>query len=237
VAVLFSIRQLQAFADEWLGQGLPAPADAMDRARFRPDAPWSWCARCGGARHGAASPSGRRCRGPEAGAPECVVRLGAHEGALRRWVVDVKHSGWEPMAEALGEALGRQLLDCGALARRDPDAVLVAVPSPWLRTAARGMDHAAALARGASRATGVRVHRPIAQRLGGSQVNATARASRVARSSRFRPRWRGAERVAGMHVVLVDDVRTTGATLADASRALRSLGAGRVTAAVISVRE
>jgi len=40
-----------------------------------------------------------------------------------------------------------------------------------------------------------------------------------------------------MHVVLVDDVRTTGATLADASRTLRSLGAGRVTAAVISVRE
>jgi predicted amidophosphoribosyltransferase len=37
--------------------------------------------------------------------------------------------------------------------------------------------------------------------------------------------------------VLVDDVRTTGATLADAARMLRLAGAGRVTAAVASVRE
>jgi predicted amidophosphoribosyltransferase len=38
-------------------------------------------------------------------------------------------------------------------------------------------------------------------------------------------------------VVLVDDVRTTGTTLADAARVLRALGAARVTAAVVSVRE
>ena len=239
MAVLLAVRQLQAFVDEWLGQGLPAPADAMRRAGFRPDVPWSWCPRCGGARHGAASRSGSRCRAAEAGAgaPGRVVRLGAHDGALRRWVVDVKHAGWEPMAEALGEALGRQLLACGAVARADAGTVLVSVPSPWLRTAARGLDHAAAIARGVSRATGVRVRRPIAQQLGGSQVDATGRESRVARAPRFRARWRGARAVAGRHVVLVDDVRTTGTTLADAARVLRALGAARVTAAVVSVRE
>jgi predicted amidophosphoribosyltransferase len=38
-------------------------------------------------------------------------------------------------------------------------------------------------------------------------------------------------------VVLVDDVRTTGATLAEAAAVLRLAGAGRVTGAVVSVKD
>jgi len=44
-------------------------------------------------------------------------------------------------------------------------------------------------------------------------------------------------RVAGAHVLLVDDVRTTGTTLREAASVLRALGAGRVTGVVASVRE
>jgi len=227
------LRQLQAVADELLGRGLPAPADAMRRARFRPDAPWSWCARCGGAQ----CVEGRCTTLVGVNAPDAIVRLGAHEGPLRRWVVDVKHAAWEAMAEELGAVLARQLMTCGGVQPRQLGGVLVPVPSPWLRTRARGIDHARALADGAARVLRVPVRRVLRQRLAGTQVDADGRADRALRADRLRAHRSCAARVAGAHVILVDDVRTTGATLEAASAVLRSHGAARVTAAVVTVKE
>ena len=205
----------------------------MRRARFRPDAPWSWCARCGGAQCAVG-----RCASPVGcNAPDAVVRLGAHDGSLRRWVVDVKHAAWEAMAEELGAALGRQLMACGVVQPRQPGVVLVPVPSPWLRTRSRGIDHARALADGAARVLRVPVRMVLWQRLAGTQVDAEARADRALRADRLRARRSCAARVAGAHVILVDDVRTTGATLEAASGVLRSHGALRITAAVVTVKE
>lgn len=229
----------QPAVDELLGRGLPAPADAMRAAAWRPDRPWSWCARCGSA-------ACAGCQGGLVGAghagdgPATVVRLGAHDGALRRWVIDVKHARWEAMGERLGVLLGEQLLACGVVCRGDPRACLVPVPMPWLRTHARGIDHSAVLAAAASRATGVRVVGALGQRLVGTQVDRAGRDARVAPGearARFIPRARARRVLAGMHAVLVDDVRTTGATLAESARALRFLGAARIDAAVVSVAE
>ena len=45
--------------------------------------------------------------------------------------------------------------------------------------------------------------------------------------------YRGREGLSGAHVILLDDVVTSGATLMFASRVLRRAGAKRVTAAVL----
>ena len=237
----------QPAVDELLGRGLPAPADAMRAAAWTPDRPWSWCPRCGSA----SCPGVEACAGLEACAggpghahgaagPATVVRLGAHDGARRRWVIDVKHARWEAMGERLGALLGEQLLACGVVRRGDANASLVPVPMPWLRANARGIDHSAVIAAAASRATGVRMVRALGQRLVGTQVDRTGRASRASAGesrARFIPRPRARRALSGLHAVLVDDVRTTGATLAESARALRFLGASRVDAAVISVAE
>lgn len=149
----------------------------------------------------------------------------------------MKHAGWEPMAELLGVLLARQAVACGVVAPGEPDTVVVPVPTPLLRARSRGIAHAEAIARSLARSASLRCVDALRQRHAGSQVRADAQHSRRARRARFVPRWRSAARVAGAHVLLVDDVRTTGSTLREAASVLRALGAGRVTGVVASVRE
>ncbi len=251
---------LQPALDALLGRGLPAPDDAIGDASWVPDAPWSWCPRCGAGRGplGGNGACGRRdpvwsweppapgsaCARCVAGAsraaraPATVTRLGEHAGPLRAWVIDVKHARWESMGERLGAELGLQLARCGVVGPNEPGAVLVPVPTPWLRMRERGIDHAEVLAAAAAGALGLEVVRPLRQRASGTQVDRSSRAGRAHAFARFAPRggvMRGRAAVAGRHAIVIDDVRTTGATLAEVSSWLRWMGAARIDAGVVSV--
>jgi ComF family protein len=107
-----------------------------------------------------------------------------------------------------------------------PDAV---VPIPLHRSALRrrGFNPAAGLARAVARQSGVPL---AAMRL--ARVRATESQTgldRAARRRNVRGAFRARRAVSG-HVWLVDDVVTTGATLAEAARVLRRAGARRVSA-------
>lgn len=108
-------------------------------------------------------------------------------------------------------------------------AVLVPIPLHLRRLRQRGYDQALELACPLARQLGM----PLAHRLL-TRPKATDAQSRLGKSSR-RCNLAGAfavnaSRPVPQHVVLVDDVMTTGATLAAAAMALKSAGVARVEA-------
>ncbi|MFD3329322.1 ComF family protein [Streptomyces sp. NPDC058701] len=200
------------------------------------------CADCGDALGGAGAGSVRPSPCPE-GLP-VVHAAAAYAGGVRQVLLAHKERGALPLAGVLGGALAAAVLagHGGAAAGRAGgtagggagELVLVPVPSARHRVRARGHDPArriALAAAGRLRRSGVparvapvlRLRRAVADQAGlgaGQRRENLAGALGVCRD--------GGRLTAGAaRLVLVDDLITTGATLAEAARAVRSAGLAR----------
>lgn len=203
----------------WLSPTRAPLARRLGECDWAPDTFDAFCNRCGEtsgpyetSEFGCSACAGRRV------AWDRFVRLGAHAGPLRDWIHEVKFLRNARLGYELGVLLGERLRAAGVAAG---ERVFVApVPAHWTRRIARGVDHAGVIALGVSEALRAPLVHALSRRWGKSQraVPASARARNVSRAFVARGR-RGAMR--GATLVLVDDVRTTGATLESCVRAVR----------------
>jgi ComF family protein len=158
---------------------------------------------------------------------------GVHAGPLRAAIHRLKYGGEAGLAAELGSLVALELgrdLACGATI----DAI-VPVPLHRSRAAARGYDQAALLARAVAERAGLPL-RPVLHRIHGGRPQVEL--DRAARSANIRGAFVAEARsLKGLRVALVDDVATTGATLADAAAAARSAGARAVRAYVVAIEE
>lgn len=128
---------------------------------------------------------------------------------------------------AAGRLLAQLMIDaCAALPR--PDAV-IPIPLHRARLRSRGYDQALELARPLARALVLPLRRDALLRV--RPTSQQSELSALARRRNVRDAFAvGADAALPAHVVLVDDVMTTGATLHAAASALRRAGVQRVDA-------
>jgi ComF family protein len=183
------------------------------------------CLRCG--ERGGAEPC-RACRGPCADWDGIVV-LGGYGGLLRQAVLRAKHPRGEDVAGALATLLFTQHAE--TIAAWAPD-VIVPVPMHWWRRVVRGTSAADVIAGRIGGLGGLPVRRFLRRTRPTVMQNRLPSGERRANvRDAFGSRHRG---IAGKRVLLVDDVVTTGGTLAGCRRALSAAGAAAVHVAVLA---
>ena len=183
------------------------------------------CGRCGAAR---GSASGCRvCRRLRPAWDRAFV-LGGYGGPLREAVLRAKHPTGARVVAALATLLVHRH---GAAIRAAGADCVVPVPMHWWRRSLRGASAADDLAGGVAGLIGLPVSRVLTRRRATRMQNelpAEERPRNVDGAFHVRRRLRGAR------LILVDDVMTTGATLAACCRALAAAGAGGVDVAVVA---
>jgi ComF family protein len=129
----------------------------------------------------------------------------------------------------MGESLARVMVGLDALAGAD---ALVPVPLGAARQRRRGYNQSAAIAHPLGARTGLVVRESVLARP--RETTTQTRLTPDARRANLAGAFRAGAGVRGRRLVLVDDVFTTGATLAEAGRALLDAGALAVTAVTVA---
>ncbi len=204
-------------------------------------------------------PACPRCAEPQAGHPlavpvtcrrchrdpppyETLIAPWSYGGELARALRRLKFAARPELGRELAPLIAPFLHEAIVTARID---VVMPVPLHWRRLAARGYNQAHVLAREALARTQAPLRRaghdthvdPLSLRRCRSTapqtgLSAGARARNVAGAFEVVPRR--AHRVEDRRILLVDDVATTGATLAEAARTLLDAGAAGVVAFAVA---
>lgn len=167
--------------------------------------------------------------------PACIARppvwskarsAFVYDEASKGLVLGFKHAGRTETVRSFGRwmaRIGARLLD--------RDGLLIPVPLHPSRMRERRFNQSLLLARSVSKVTGVPVNASVLtrQRRTASQGTQTGKSRHRNVAGAFGVRACHSHEIADKHVVLIDDVLTTGATVSACARTLKRAGAGDVS--------
>ncbi|MEU1585617.1 ComF family protein [Micromonospora sp. NPDC005710] len=217
---------------------LVLPADCAGCRERRPGLRHGVCPACVAAL-GELRPLAVRPTPAPPGLPSCVA-LGPYAGPLREALLAYKEHGRHGLARPLGALLAEVVAAAVGAAR---PLTLVPVPDTAAAARSRYGDHLDRLARHCAARLNrggwaVRVRRPLRALPRPDSVSLDSAGRAAAAEAAFQPRsTRPLQGGAAPVVVLLDDIVTTGVTLAAASRVLTATGWAPSVAAVLAATE
>ncbi len=167
----------------------------------------------------------RTCKGCRQSGLYSVRAVTRYEGVAKSLVWKLKFDGARAGTTVAADMMASSFVPPAG-------AIITHVPTATSRVRQRGYDQAYLIARQLARRTGLS-YQPLMLRLGHAQQHGATRRQRLAQlQGAFRVPHPDA--VLGAHIVLVDDVITTGKTLEAAAASLKAAGARRVEALVFA---
>jgi ComF family protein len=159
------------------------------------------------------------CRNGRRGFDEAFC-YGAYQGTLRKLIHLLKYSGMRRLAQPLSALLA------DALPRDRQFDLVTAVPLHWRRRWQRGFNQSELLGLAIAHTRGIPAKKVLRR---GSATRSQAGLSNAQRRENVAGAFRARCKVAGLRILLVDDVMTTGATAGACARALKKAGARSVS--------
>jgi len=160
-----------------------------------------------------------------------MVRLGSYSQPWRQWALSMKFAGQWSWSAWFGQQLGKMI--------RDPDhhhpVAVCPVPMHWRRRICRGYNQADLIAHALARHQRwplARILKRLRYTKPQTKVQPSQRANNVRGSIGIIP-----VDLTGWIIWLVDDIKTTGATLSECTSRLYKAGAYRVNTAVAAVTD
>ena len=179
-----------------------------------------------------------QCRhDPEWLLDSCVCACG-FEGPAAALVTKLKDAHELRLAPIIAAAMTTALEEASAWQNPDGDPrldfssidALCFVPATPEAFARRGFDHMELVSRELARATGL----PLADILLRDDAADQRKLTKEARAANLADSISVADDVSGLHILVADDVLTTGASINEAARALKQRGAARVSACALA---
>jgi ComF family protein len=194
------------------------------------------CERCGLplAEHNAPCP---RCLGKGVPYYDRILRLGIFDGPIKQLIHHAKYHHRWPLAEFLADRLLDQERVKALLSELKPDELrLVPVPLYFTRQIRRGYNQADVIAKRLSRRCGIRLVKPVS-RVRPTQSQTHLSPTKRDENVRHAFGLVDADCLRGKHVIVVDDVMTTGATLQAVARAIVPAKPASLCALTIAVAD